>query len=324
MLSVFQNLSYKLHRKDCRMSCPSNNVIKSDAKRFLALGGLHEDKLCDTLQAMATTTMSKRFTKSPYSILRATPIDSDCCRLPTASVLSTKADKSRFNQFYQQAPMFLKDSHYAEMRKNEIPRSMVVEAFEVVKPAREPASNCPKPYASLKNSPRILPVRRSLLALVGRNRPWSEISFSLRNLPVRAIESRAQGFNTFMTRRRSSCPPPSPNLVRTHPIERYQAFRECPLPLACHNLPKGNKLELGRGAHLGNIILNQPYHRQPVDCISRGEPDSTPAVKTFAYSHPKTWFRRERGQGRVLPFQVSPRGSTFYPPLFSYTHIGHV
>ena len=117
---------------------------------------------------MAPTTMSKRFTKSPYSISRATPIDSDCCRLPTASVLSTKADKSRFNQFYQQAPKFLKASHYAEMRKNEIPRSMVVEAFEVVEPTREPASNCPKPYASLKNSPRILPVRRPLLALVGR------------------------------------------------------------------------------------------------------------------------------------------------------------
>ena len=33
--------------------------------------------LCDTLQAMAPTEISKRFTKSPYSISRATSIDSD-------------------------------------------------------------------------------------------------------------------------------------------------------------------------------------------------------------------------------------------------------
>ena len=32
--------------------------------------------------------ISKRFIKPPYSISRATSIDSDCCRLPTTSVLS--------------------------------------------------------------------------------------------------------------------------------------------------------------------------------------------------------------------------------------------
>ena len=34
--------------------------------------------------------ISKRFIKPPYSISRATSIDSDCCRLPTTSVLSKK------------------------------------------------------------------------------------------------------------------------------------------------------------------------------------------------------------------------------------------
>ena len=38
--------------------------------------------------------------------------------------------------------------------------------------------------------------------------------------------------------------------------------RQCPLPLACHHLPKDTKLELGIGAHLGNTILNQPYRRR--------------------------------------------------------------
>ena len=43
--------------------------------------------------------MSKRFIKHPYSISRATPIDSDCCYLPTAGVLGNKANKSSTNQF---------------------------------------------------------------------------------------------------------------------------------------------------------------------------------------------------------------------------------
>ena len=41
--------------------------------------------------------MSKRFIKPPYSISRATSIDSDCCRLPSTSVLGNKSDKLRSN-----------------------------------------------------------------------------------------------------------------------------------------------------------------------------------------------------------------------------------
>ena len=43
--------------------------------------------------------ISKRFIKPPYSISRTNSIDSDCCRLPTTSVLSNKVDKLRSNQF---------------------------------------------------------------------------------------------------------------------------------------------------------------------------------------------------------------------------------
>ena len=43
--------------------------------------------------------ISKRFIKPPYSISRATSIDSECCRLPTTSVLSKKTEKLRSNQF---------------------------------------------------------------------------------------------------------------------------------------------------------------------------------------------------------------------------------
>ena len=80
---------------------------------------------------------------------------------------------------------------------------------------------------------------------------WSEISFSLRNLLVRAFDSRAQGFSPPLARQRSSCPPPSPNLVRTHLIENHQALRDsAPCLSRAATLPKATKLELGRGAHL--------------------------------------------------------------------------
>ena len=41
--------------------------------------------------------ISKRFIKPPYSILRATSIDSECCRLPTTNVLSKKPERLRKN-----------------------------------------------------------------------------------------------------------------------------------------------------------------------------------------------------------------------------------
>ena len=75
---------------------------------------------------------------------------------------------------------------------------------------------------------------------------------SLRNLPVQACDSRAQGFSPPLARRRSSYPPPSPNLVRTHPIEHYQPLRDsAPCLSRAATLPKGTKLGPGRGAHLG-------------------------------------------------------------------------
>ena len=45
------------------------------------------------------------------------------------------------------------------------------------------------------------------------------MSFPLR-YPLFALLIRAQGFSTPLAHRRSSCPPPSPNLELTHPIRR--------------------------------------------------------------------------------------------------------
>ena len=85
------------------------------------------------------------------------------CGLPTANVLSNKMDKSRSYQFFINKPKFLKAARYVESRKIEMPRSMMLEALSCEAGAR--VSILPsKPCASLKNAPRILPVRRALLA----------------------------------------------------------------------------------------------------------------------------------------------------------------
>ena len=122
-----------------------------------------------------------------------------------------------------------------------------------MKPAREPGSSRPKPCASLKKPHESCPFAAPC-GLRGKknDRGQTDISFSLRNLPVNAFDSRAQGFSSPLLRRRSSCPPTLLNLVRTHHIEHYQALRDsAPYLSRAATLPKGTKLDLGRGAHLG-------------------------------------------------------------------------
>ena len=69
-------------------------------------------------------------------------------------------------------------------------------------------------------------------------------------------QQQQQGFSPPLARRRSNCPPPSPNLVRTSPIEYYQALRDsAPCLSRAATPPKGTKLELKRGAHLGTPSL---------------------------------------------------------------------
>ena len=121
-----------------------------------------------------------------------------------------------------------------------------------MKPAREPASSRPKPCASLKKPHESCP----LAALCGPRRKkiyrGQRSAFSSEtSRPVRAFDSRAQGFNPPLARQRSSRPPPSLNLVRTHPIENYQALRDsAPCLSRVATLRKATKLELGKGAHL--------------------------------------------------------------------------
>ena len=113
------------------------------------------------------------------------------------------------------------------------------------------------------------------------NRPWSDISFSLRNLPVPAFDSRAQGVSIPLARGRSSFPPPSPNLVRTRPIECYQVLRDS---AACLSRVATSRRAPNRSSEEAHTLEHHPQpnlppprlkrpaesQRQPVGCISRG------------------------------------------------------
>ena len=175
-----------------------------------------------------------------------------------------------------------------------------------MKAACEPASSRAKPCASLKKPHESCPFAAPCWPSWEENIPWSAISFSLRNLPIRAFDSRAQGFSTPLARRQSSCPPPSPNLVRTHPIERYQALRDsAPCLSRAATPPEGHQIGARKRRAPGNTILSQPYHLYiSTDRLNRkgsqlvasleGEPDPTPAGKTLPHSYPETRFWREK------------------------------
>ena len=82
---------------------------------------------------------------------------------------------------------------------------------------------------------------------------------------------------------------------------------QCSLPLACRHLPKGTKLGLGRGAHLGKpSSANHTTTVSQTDRLSRedselpasleGDPGPTPTGKDLPHSYPETKFRRKRAQ----------------------------
>ena len=150
-----------------------------------------------------------------------------------------------------------------------------------MKPACEPASCRPRLCAFLKKPLESCPFAAPCWTPLEENISWSEISFSLRNFPVRAFDSRAQGLSTPLARRRSSFPLPSPNVVRTHPIERYQTLRNSAPCLSCaatsRRAPNWNSEEARTWEYHPQPTVPPPHlnrlaesRRQPVGCISRG------------------------------------------------------
>ena len=81
------------------------------------------------LQAMAPTNIKTVHQTSLLHIESKTSIDSECCRLPTTSVLSKKNGKITLQPVLINKSKILKATHCTEIRKNEIPTSMAVEAL---------------------------------------------------------------------------------------------------------------------------------------------------------------------------------------------------
>ena len=196
-----------------------------------------------------------------------------------------------------------------------------------MKPAREPASSRPKPCASLKKPHESCPFAAPCGPRRKKNDRGQRSAFP-QNLPVRAFDSRAQGFSPPLARQRSSCPPPSPNLVRTHLIENYQALRDsAPCLSRAATLPKATKLERGRGAHLKtpSSANHTPAASQPTGRIakaaswphlSRVSPALHPPERPSHTHTPKPGFGG-RGHEIVWRFKMNkwtpPRNSRVIP-----------
>ena len=103
-----------------------------------------------------------------------------------------------------------------------------------------------------ENAARILPVHRPLSTLVGRKQTVVRVQFS----PQEPLGSCLWFTRTGVQHSPGSSaiePPCAPAESGAYPPDRALpgSLRQCSLPLACRHLPKGTKLGLGRGAHLG-------------------------------------------------------------------------
>ena len=169
------------------------------------------------------------------------------------------------------------------------------------------------PYIPEK-APRVLPVRRSLSALVGRKQfrgqgssfPSETSRFAPLTLAHRGptlpllVDDRAS-----LRLRRIWCVP-----------TRYSATRLSATMLPASRVPpppEVHQIGARKRRAPGNTILSQPYRRRvSADRLSRedsqlaasleGEPGPTPAGKTLPRSYPKTRFRRERARDDVWSY----------------------
>ena len=145
------------------MCCPSNNVTKRDTRSCLALGGLHGDKLSNG---------NNQYQNGPSNLLipyreqpRPTRI---VIAYPRQSFSATKRTDHAPISFDQQAQVSQGHTPYIDRGKNLKyrgpwwwrPWAGEAGARASIQPSKAPCIP--------EKAPRILPLRRSLLALVGR------------------------------------------------------------------------------------------------------------------------------------------------------------
>ena len=81
------------------MCCLSNKVIISGARSCLALGGLHEDKSCDTFQAMVPTNVKTVHQTPLLHRVRERPVQNLDLNHHAGTLISAKA-RSKNKQVY--------------------------------------------------------------------------------------------------------------------------------------------------------------------------------------------------------------------------------
>ena len=152
-----------------------------------------------TLQAMAPTNIKMVHQTSLLYI------ESNLDRLELLSPTHDQRSLQQSGQITLQPVLinkskFLKAIHSLKIRKTEIPRSMVVEALSWRSrrasqyPSVQRLVHVPKkPHESCSFAAPCGPRKK-------KKRPWSDISFSPRNLPFQACDSRAQGFSPPLAR----------------------------------------------------------------------------------------------------------------------------
>ena len=253
--------------------------------------------------------ISKRFIKPPYSIREQPRSTRNVVAYPRPAFSAKNRKNYAPTSFDQQVQVSQGHTFCTEIRKIEIPRSMVVEALNwwSRRASQHPAVQ--SPVHSWK-SPTNLARSPLLVALVGRKMtvvrdqlfpqkpPGSSLWFSRTGVQPSPGSSTIELPSAFAE---SGAYPPDSRVLPGSP-------RQCSLPLACRHPPEGHQIGAREEARTWehHHPLSQPFRRRvSTDRLNRegsqlaasleGEPGPTPAGKTLPHSFPETSrFRRER------------------------------
>ena len=197
--------------------------------------------------------------------------------------------------------------------------------LELVKPVHEASPIRSKPCGALKNAPGILPIRRSLLAVVGRKNkvvqdqflphkpPGSRLCFSharvqyLPGSPTNELLSTLAEPDVYS-------PDKSLHGTLARAAALHHAFRSSASCLSRATTSRRTPNRGSKKAQLWITILNQPEHcrvqTDRLDCedsqlvtFLEGESIPTPAGKTLSHSLPQKQF--SEGGDRVCVWLVS-------------------
>ena len=170
-----------------------------------------------------------------------------------------------------------------------------------MKPAREPASSSPRPFASLKNPHETCPFAAPCGPRRKKNDRGQRLAFPQKPPGSRFRFSRT-GVQPSTGSSMTELPSAFADLVRTLPDRELPGSpRQCSLLLGCRHPPEGHQIGARKRRTPENIILSQPYCRgvsadrpnregSQLAASLEGEPGPTPTGKTLPHSNFETRF----------------------------------